>query len=89
MYNPPAEFSRSLHLGGHQVQHFSWLPWVRTRSSTQALLCPHFSTEQAVLIFQQGQDAVVFALLMQAKQIAEKANFVTNGSAPSTPCRAD
>jgi len=32
-------------------------------SSLQALLGPQLTAEQAALIFQQGQEAVVFALL--------------------------
>ena len=38
-------------------------------ASLQALLGPHLTAEQAMLIFQQGQDAVVFALLSLAKQL--------------------
>ena len=35
------------------------------------MLGPQLTTEQATLIFQQGQEAVVFALLNLAKQLAE------------------
>jgi len=54
-------------------------------ASILALLGPQLTTEQAVRIFQLGQDAVVFALLVQAKQIAEKTSLATGGSDPSAP----
>jgi transposase len=41
-------------------------------ASLQVLLGPGLTAEQAALIFQQGQEAVVFALLTLAKQVAEK-----------------
>lgn len=41
-------------------------------ASLRALLGPQLTAEQAALIFQQGQEAVVFALLTLAKQLAEK-----------------
>ena len=41
-------------------------------ASLQALLGPQLTAEQASLIFQQGQEAVVFALLTLAKQLAER-----------------
>jgi hypothetical protein len=41
-------------------------------ASLQAILGPHLAAEQAVLIFEQGQKAVVFALLTLAKQLAEE-----------------
>jgi transposase len=41
-------------------------------ATLQAMLGPGLTAEQATLIFQQGQDAVVFALLTLAKQLAEK-----------------
>jgi transposase len=49
-------------------------------ASLQALLGPQLTAEQAALIFQQGQEAVVFALLTLAKQLAE-----TQPGAPATP----
>src|SRR5271157_4029706 len=53
-------------------------------ASLQALLGPELTAEQAVLIFQQGQEAVVFALLTLAKQLAEKQAIVSTPD-PSTP----
>ena len=41
-------------------------------AALQSLLGPELTAEQATLIFQQGQEAVVFALLTLAKQLAEK-----------------
>jgi hypothetical protein len=54
-------------------------------ASLQALLGPQLTAEQAAMIFQQGQEAVVFALLTLAKQLAEKQAAVakTDPSAPS------
>jgi transposase len=43
----------------------------------QALLGPHLTEEQARLIYDQGADAVVFALLSLAKQLAEKQSVAT------------
>jgi transposase len=54
-------------------------------ASLQALLGPRLTAEQAVLIFQQGRDAVVFALLSLAKQLAEKSVGVPAGPDPSAP----
>jgi transposase len=54
-------------------------------ASLQALLGPHLTAEQATLIFQQGQEAVVFALLSLAKQLAEKSADVPRGTDPSAP----
>jgi transposase len=51
----------------------------------QTLLGPHLTAEQAVLIFQQGQEAVVFSLLNLAKQLAEKQAATPAGSDPSAP----
>jgi hypothetical protein len=54
-------------------------------ATLQAMLGPQLTAEQATLIFQQGQEAVVFALLSLAKQLAEKqaAMMTTDPSAPS------
>ena len=41
-------------------------------ASLQALLGPQLTEEQARLIYAQGPEAVVFALLSLAKQLAEK-----------------
>ncbi len=41
-------------------------------ASLQALLGPQLTAEQAALIVPQGQDAVVFALLTLAQQVAER-----------------
>jgi transposase len=54
-------------------------------ASLQALLGPQLTAEQAALIFQQGQEAVVFALLTLAKQVAEKQAAPATASDPSTP----
>jgi len=54
-------------------------------ASLLALLGPRLTSEQAALIFQQGQDAVVFALLSLAKQLAEKSAGATTGTDPSAP----
>jgi transposase len=51
----------------------------------QALLGPQLTPEQALLIFQQGQEAVVFALLTLAKQLAEKQTAAPAGTDPSAP----
>jgi transposase len=53
-------------------------------ASLQALLGPDLTAEQAALIFQQGQEAVVFALLTLAKQLAEKQTTASVPD-PSTP----
>lgn len=53
-------------------------------ASLRALLGPQLTAEQATLIFQQGQEAVVFALLCLAKQIAEKQALATTAD-PSAP----
>ena len=53
-------------------------------ASLQALLGPELTAEQAALIFRQGQEAVVFALLTLAKQLAEK-QAVASAPNPSTP----
>jgi transposase len=54
-------------------------------ASLQALLGPQLTAEQAALIFQQGQEAVVFALLTLAKQLAEKQPTPSTVPDPSTP----
>jgi hypothetical protein len=51
----------------------------------QALLSPQLTAEQAAMIFQQGQEAVVFALLTLAKQLAEKSAASAAASDPSAP----
>ena len=51
----------------------------------EGLLGPHLTAEQAVLISQQGQEAVVFALLSLAKQLAEKQVTAATTPDPSTP----
>jgi transposase len=53
-------------------------------ASLRALLGPRLTAEQASLIFQQGQEAVVFALLCLAKQLAERQAAATTPD-PSTP----
>src|SRR5512135_2658600 len=54
-------------------------------ASLQALLGPQLTEEQARLIYEQGPDAVVFALLSLAKQLAEKPVVVSTTPDPSTP----
>ncbi len=49
------------------------------------LLGPQLTPEQATLIFQQGQEAVVFALLTLAKQLGEKQTTPSATIDPSTP----
>jgi transposase len=53
-------------------------------ASLQALLGPHLTEEQARLIYDQGADAVVFALLSLAKQLAEKQRVATKPD-PAAP----
>jgi transposase-like protein len=53
-------------------------------AALEALLGPQLTAEQAALIFQQGEEAVVFALLNLAKQLAEKHAAATTPG-PSTP----
>jgi transposase len=53
-------------------------------AALQAMLGPGLTAEQAALIFQQGQEAVVFALLTLAKQLAEK-QAIASTLDPSTP----
>ncbi|MGE5755653.1 MAG: IS66 family transposase [Planctomycetaceae bacterium] len=53
-------------------------------AALQAMLGPGLTADQAALIFQQGQDAVVFALLTLAKQLAEK-QALASAPDPSTP----
>src|SRR5271157_5870963 len=54
-------------------------------SSLQSLLGPELTAEQAAFIFAQGQEAVVFALLTLAKQLAEKQPVASTAPDPSTP----
>ena len=51
----------------------------------QALLGPQLTAEQATLIFQQGQDAVVFAVLNLAKQLAKRQTTPSAAPDPSAP----
>src|SRR3954453_2102563 len=53
-------------------------------ASLQALLGPQLTEEQVRLIYEQGADAVVFALLSPAKQLAEK-QVVSTTPGPSAP----
>ncbi len=55
------------------------------RAALQALLGPHLTAEQAELIYRQGQEAVVFAWLSLAKQLAEKPSAATTARDPSAP----
>ena len=41
-------------------------------TALEAMLGPHLTADQAAFVFKQGQEAVVFALLALAKQVAEK-----------------
>ena len=54
-------------------------------ASLQALLGPRLTEEQARLIYEQGADAVVFALLSLAKQLAEKQAVVSTTPDPAAP----
>jgi transposase len=54
-------------------------------ASLQTLLGPQLTEEQARLIYEQGADAVVFALLSLAKQLAEKQVVVSTAPDPSAP----
>jgi transposase len=54
-------------------------------ASLRTILGPQLTVEQATLIFQQGQEAVVFALLNLAKQLAEKNASRPTGPDPSAP----
>lgn len=54
-------------------------------AALEAMLGPHLTAEQAAQIFQQGQEAVVFALLSLAKQLAERAPGTTAAPDPSAP----
>jgi len=56
-------------------------------ATLQAMLGPGLTAEQAALIFQQGQEAVVFALLTLAKQLAQK-QAIAAAPDPSTPSDA-
>src|SRR3954452_24137590 len=53
-------------------------------ASLQALLGPQLTAEQAAMIFQQGPEAVVFALMTLAMQLAEKRAAVAKPD-PSAP----
>lgn len=54
-------------------------------TSLLTVLGPQLTVEQATLIFQQGQEAVVFALLTLAKQLAEKQTTPSATPDPSAP----
>src|SRR4051794_41436989 len=54
-------------------------------ASLQALLGPQLTEEQARLIYEQGADAAVFALLSLAKQLAEEQVAVSTTPDPSAP----
>src|SRR5512143_255194 len=54
-------------------------------ASLQALLGPQLTEEPARLISAQGADAVVFALLSLAKQLAEKPPAAAATPDPSAP----
>jgi transposase len=54
-------------------------------TSLLAVLGPQLTADQATLIFEQGKDAVVFALLNLAKQLAEKRATPSAAPDPSAP----
>ena len=54
-------------------------------ASLQALLGPQLTAEQARLIYEQGPEAVVFALLTLAKQLAEQSATAAAARDPSAP----
>lgn len=60
-------------------------PTLLDTASILGLLGPRLTVEQATRIFEQGRDAVVFALLTQAKQLAETAAGSPTGVDPSAP----
>ena len=53
-------------------------------ATLEAMLGPGLTADQAAVIFQQGQEAVVFALLTLAQQLAQK-QAVASAPDPSTP----
>jgi transposase len=55
------------------------------QTALEAMLGPHLTADQAALIFEQGQEAVVFALLCLAKQLAQKSAVVPTAPDPSAP----
>ena len=54
-------------------------------TSLLAVLGPQLTADQATLIFDQGKDAVVFALLNLAKQLAERQATPSTAGDPSAP----
>jgi transposase len=54
-------------------------------ASLLALLGPHLTAEQAASIFRRGEEAVIFALLSLAKQLAEKQPSASTTPDPSAP----
>ena len=54
-------------------------------TSLLAVLGPQLTADQATLIFEQGKDAVVFALLSLAKQLAERQTTPSATPDPSAP----
>jgi transposase len=54
-------------------------------AALEAILNPQLAAEQAHLIYEQGAEAVVFALLTLARQLAKKSGAATapDPSAPS------
>jgi hypothetical protein len=61
---------------GHVLQHVDLALSARRHYREH----PHLTAEQAALIFRQGEEAVAFALLPLAKQLAED-----RPTAPTTP----
>jgi transposase len=54
-------------------------------TALEAMLGPHLTADQAAFIFEQGQEAVVFALLALAKQVAETRAVISTAPDPSAP----
>jgi hypothetical protein len=54
-------------------------------TSLRAVLGPQMTADQANLIYEQGKDAVVFALLSLAKQLAESQSTPSAAPDPSAP----
>ena len=54
-------------------------------ASLQAMLGPQLTAEQARLIYEQGSEAVVFALLTLAKRLAEQSVAPAAARDPSAP----
>src|SRR3989304_363440 len=66
-----------------ESDNFSWADDDRRASQGYLSPWPMMTEEQARAIFRQGEEAVVFALLQLAKQLAEQQAADTSPSTPS------